>query len=139
MVMTMTKRSVVILLVVSLIATATAPAQPPAGPVQILKAETGDVAASPRHELLVYTAVVGPGEVTPWHIHPSPLVLYVESGVFVLEVEGKPPIIAKTGEAILEPVNVVVRGKNGDTHNPTRVVLFNVAKPGEPLIKPASK
>jgi quercetin dioxygenase-like cupin family protein len=57
----------------------------------------------------------------------------VLEGAFTLELEGRPPVIVKAGEAILEPPNVRMTGFNRAAEN-TGIVIFYVAEPGTPFL-----
>jgi quercetin dioxygenase-like cupin family protein len=108
-------------------------------PAEVLKVTTPDLPKEPTGELRVYHATLGPGEATPWHTHPAPVVVYVVRGTLVLEVQGKPPAEARAGQAILEPTNVALRARNGDKRRPVEAVIFQAAGPGQPFFQPAQK
>ncbi len=108
-------------------------------PVEVLKATTTDLPKGPEGELRVYRATLAPGEVSPWHTHPAPVVVYVIRGTLVLEVQGKPSVQARAGKALLEPVNTTLRARNQDKRRPAEVVVFQVAAPDQPFFQPAQK
>ena len=115
--------------------TTAAAAQTPATakPEEILKEVVAGMARGERQEVRVYTATLKPGDRTPFHTHRFPVAAYVREGAFTLELEGRPPVIVKAGEAILEPPNVRMTGFNRAAEN-TRIVIFYVAEPGTPFL-----
>jgi quercetin dioxygenase-like cupin family protein len=59
--------------------------------------------------------------------------VYVLEGAFTLELEGKPPLTVKAGEALVEPPNVAMTGYNR-TGGDTRVVIFYVSAVDTPFL-----
>ena len=90
-----------------------------------------------RQEVRVLTATLKPGEKTPFHTHRFPVTVYVLEGAFTLEMEGRAPVTAKAGEAIVEPPQVKMTGYNRSSTEPMRVVLFHVSDPDTPFLDPA--
>ena len=93
-------------------ATTTAAAQAPATAKaeEILKEVVAGMPRGEQQEVRVFTATLKPGDRTPFHTHRFPVAAYVLEGAFTLELEGRPPVIVKAGEAILEPPNVRMTG-----------------------------
>ena len=118
-----------------LAATTTAAAQAPATakPEEILREVVAGMPRGEQQEVRVFTATLKPGGRTPFHTHRFPVAAYVLEGAFTLELEGRPPVIVKAGEAILEPPNVRMTGFNRAAEN-TRIVIFYVAEPGTPFL-----
>jgi len=116
-------------------ATTTAAAQAPATAKaeEILKEVVAGMPRGEQQEVRVFTATLKPGDRTPFHTHRFPVAAYVLEGAFTLELEGRPPLIVKAGEAILEPPNVRMTGFNRAAEN-TRIVIFYVAEPGTPFL-----
>jgi quercetin dioxygenase-like cupin family protein len=112
-------------------ALAQAPAH--AKPDELLKEVVGGMPRGERQEVRIYTATLKPGDTTPFHTHRFPVAAYVVEGAFTLEMEGRPPVVVKAGEAILEPPNVRMTGFNRASEN-TRIVIFYVADPGTPFL-----
>lgn len=56
----------------------------------------------------VMRATFAPGQAMPRHLHPVPVVCYVESGVFLAKIGDAPEARYKAGQATIEPANVVV-------------------------------
>lgn len=115
--------------------TTTAAAQAPATAKaeELLKEVVAGMPRGERQEVRVFTATLKPGDRTPFHTHRFPVAAYVLEGAFTLELEGRPPVIVKAGEAILEPPNVRMTGFNRAAEN-TRIVIFYVAEPGTPFL-----
>jgi quercetin dioxygenase-like cupin family protein len=89
-----------------------------------------------RQEVRVLTANFQPGDKTLFHTHPFPVTVYVLEGTFTLEMEGREPVTAKAGQALIMPPHVKMTGYNRST-DPLRLMLFNVSDPGTPYLNPA--
>ncbi len=95
------------------------------------------VKGMPRDEqqsVRIMTATFQPGDQTVRHTHRFPVAVYVLEGTFTLELEGRPPIAIKAGEALVEPPDTEMVGSNRSTNEPARVVIFYVATPGMPFL-----
>ncbi|WP_187435590.1 cupin domain-containing protein [Bradyrhizobium hipponense] len=90
-----------------------------------------------KQSVRVMTASFKPGDKTPYHSHRFPVTVYVLEGAFTLELEGKPPLTVKAGEALVEPPNVAMTGYNR-TNGETRVVVFYVSAVDTPFLDPLS-
>ena len=86
-------------------------------------------------ELRVFTAILNPGDRTPFHTHRFPVTVYVLEGAFTLEMEGRAPVTIKAGEAMVEPANVRMTGYNR-TVDPLRLVIVYVSDPDAPFLDP---
>ena len=109
------------------------PAKPPP---PLLKEIVEGMPKGEKQEVQVIVATLKPGEATPFHTHPYPVTVYILEGTFTLEIEGRAPITAKAGQAILEPPQVKMTGYNRGTE-PMRVVIFYVSDPDTPFLEPA--
>jgi len=89
-----------------------------------------------RQEVRVLTATLNPGDKTPFHTHRFPVTAYVLEGAFTLEIEGRPPVVIKAGEAVVEPPNVKMTGYNRATA-PLKIMIFYVSDPDTPFLDPA--
>jgi len=89
-----------------------------------------------KQEVRVIVATLKPGEATPFHTHRFPVTVYILEGTFTLEMEGRAPVTAKAGQAIVEPPQVKMTGYNRGTE-PMRVVIFYVSDPDTPFLEPA--
>ncbi|MCK1287156.1 cupin domain-containing protein [Bradyrhizobium sp. 44] len=90
-----------------------------------------------KQSVRVMTASFKPGDKTVHHTHRFPVTVYVLEGAFTLELEGKPPLTVKAGEAMVEPPNVAMTGYNRTTGE-TRVVIFYVSAVDTPFLDPLS-
>jgi quercetin dioxygenase-like cupin family protein len=89
-----------------------------------------------RQEVRVLTATIKPGDKTPFHTHRFPVTVYMLEGAFTLEMEGKPPVTIKAGQAMVEPPNVKMTGHNRSATDPIRLVIFYVSDPETPFFDP---
>jgi len=87
-----------------------------------------------QQEVTILTATLKPGDKTPFHTHRFPVATYVLEGAFTLEMEGRPPVTIKAGEAMVEPPKVAMTGYNRSATDPVKVVIFYVADPGTPFL-----
>ena len=91
----------------------------------------------PRDEkqtVRVMTATFKPGDKTVYHTHRFPVTVYVLQGAFTLELDGRPPITVKAGEALVEPPRVAMTGYNRSATEPTKVVIFYVSVNDTPFL-----
>ncbi|WP_207485761.1 cupin domain-containing protein [Arenibaculum pallidiluteum] len=100
-----------------------------------LKEVSKDFPTGGALEARVMTATLEPGTTSPWHTHSAPVAVYVVDGTFTLEMEDR-TVSLKSGQAMLEPVNVKMRAANRDT-TPVRVVIFQVSPPEDPFLVPS--
>lgn len=112
------------------------PAKPPP---PILKEIVHGMPKGEKQEVRVILATLKPGEATPFHTHRFPVTVYVLEGTFTLEMEGRPPLMVKAGQAIVEPPQVRMTGYNRSTTEPMRVVIFYVSDPDTPFLEPAHR
>jgi quercetin dioxygenase-like cupin family protein len=69
-----------------------------------------------------------PGQITGRHMHPLPVVGYVESGAFIVQVEGQPQRRYTAGEAIYEPANTIIeRYDNESSTEPAVLIAYDLA------------
>ena len=59
---------------------------------------------------------------------------YVLEGSMLLEVEGKPPVTMKQGEASHLPPKEVHDVKNASTTTPMKALIFQIPDKGQPLV-----
>jgi quercetin dioxygenase-like cupin family protein len=86
-----------------------------------------------RQTIRVMTASFKPGDRTVHHTHRFPVTVYVLEGAFTLELEGRPPLTVKAGEAMVEPPNVAMIGYNRSSET-TKVVIFYVSANDTPFL-----
>ena len=107
------------------------PARPPA---PVLREIVQGMPVGEKQEVRVIVATLKPGEATPFHRHRFPVTVYVLEGTFTLEMEGRAPVTAKAGQALVEPPQVKMTGYNrGD--GPMQVVIFYVSDPDTPFLE----
>jgi quercetin dioxygenase-like cupin family protein len=108
-----------------------------AAPKLLLKDVVAGMPKLDQQEIKVLAGTLPPGGTTPFHTHQYPVTAYVQEGTFTLELEGRPPLVKKAGEAFTEPPNVKMTGYNRSATEPLKVVIFYVSGPGEPFLHPA--
>ncbi len=91
-----------------------------------------------RQDIRVMTATFAPGDRTPFHTHRHPVTVYVLEGAFTLELDGRPPVVVRAGQAMVEPPNVKMTGYNRSATEPLRVVIFYVSEPDTPFLDPVA-
>jgi quercetin dioxygenase-like cupin family protein len=82
----------------------------------------------------VMTATFKPGDKTVYHTHRFPVTVYVLEGAFTLELDGRPPLTVKAGEALVEPPKVAMTGYNRSVTETTKVVIFYVSANDTPFL-----
>ena len=87
-----------------------------------------------EQEVRVMTASFKPGDKTVFHTHRSPVTVYILEGAFTLELDGKPPVVVKAGEAFVEPPNVRMTGHNRSATEQLKLVIFYVSDPETPFL-----
>jgi quercetin dioxygenase-like cupin family protein len=107
-----------------------------ARPNLILKDVVTGMPNGSEQEIKVLTASFRPGDKTVFHTHRHPVTVYILEGAFTLELEGRPPVTVRAGEAFVEPPNVRMTGFNKSTTDPLRVVIFYVSDPQGPFLDP---
>ena len=105
-----------------------------AKPNLVLQEGVAGMPKGDKQEVRVLTATFKPGDQTVYHTHRFPVTVYVLEGTFTLELDGRPPIAVKAGEALVEPPRVPMTGYNRSATETTKVVIFYVADPGTPFI-----
>jgi quercetin dioxygenase-like cupin family protein len=122
------------LALVVLTAPLTSVAQAPGPPPPLLREIVEGMPKGDKQEVRVIVAALKPGEATPFHTHRFPVTVYVLEGTFTLEMEGRPPVTAKAGQAIVEAPQVKMTGYNRSSIEPMRVVIFYVSDTGTPFL-----
>jgi len=67
------------------------------------------------------------------HKHPGEEIIYVLEGLLEYQVEGKPPVTLKAGEALFIPAGTVHAAKNVGQGNAVELATYIVEK-GKPLV-----
>ena len=80
----------------------------------------------------------GPGEASPAHSHPCPVIAYVAQGEIRSQVEGQPEAVYKTGESFYEaPNGIHAVSANASQTKPAKLIAFFVCDHTAPLSSPA--
>jgi quercetin dioxygenase-like cupin family protein len=108
------------------------PARPPA---PLLAEIVQGMPKGEKQEVRVISATLKPGEMTPFHTHRFPVTVYILEGTFTLEMEGRAPVTAKAGQAIVEPSQVRMTGYNRSSTEALQVVIFYVSDPDTPFLE----
>jgi quercetin dioxygenase-like cupin family protein len=87
-------------------------------------------------EDIVYIAELAPGAAAGKHSHPGSELFYVLEGSMILEVEGKPSVTMKQGEASHLPPKQVHDVKNASATAPMKALIFQIPEKGQPLVTP---
>ena len=130
--------SMMLIAAVFLFSTSPVPAQDIslARPILLLKEAVDGMPKGDRQEIKVLTAIIKPGGKTVFHTHRFPVTVYILEGAFTLEMDGRPTVTVKVGEAMVEPPNVKMTGYNKSTTQPMRVVIFYVSDLNSPFLDP---
>ncbi len=104
-----------------------------ARPDLIVKEVVAGMPKGDRQEIKVLTAVLKPGDKTPFHTHRHPVTAYILEGAFTLEMDGRAPVTVKAGQSIVEPPNVKMTGYNRAAE-PVKIVIFYVSDPDGPFL-----
>ena len=88
----------------------------------------------------VVEVTYGPGEASPPHSHPCPVIAYVAEGEIRSQVEGQPETVYKTGDTFYEaPNGVHAVSANASQTKPAKLVAFFVCDHAAPLSAPAER
>ncbi|GFM66731.1 hypothetical protein PSCICJ_28490 [Pseudomonas cichorii] len=83
-------------------------------------------------ELSILKISIPANSTLKWHQHPVPNAAYVLSGELTVEAkEGGKSIRIKAGDTLAEMVDIIHRGKTGNT--PVELVVFYAGAAGTPL------
>ena len=66
-----------------------------------------------------------PGMVTPLHLHPVPVITYVEKGSFLFQIEGQPVHHYKAGDSVYEPANVRILHYDNESRTEPAILIAN--------------
>jgi len=123
-----------LLAVIALLASVATAQGPPGPPAPVLREVVQGMPTGDTQEIRVIVATLKPGEMTPFHTHRFPVTVYVLAGTFTLEIEGRAPIAAVAGQAIVEPPRTKMTGYNRSGTETMRVAIFYVSDPGTPFL-----
>jgi DNA-binding winged helix-turn-helix (wHTH) protein/quercetin dioxygenase-like cupin family protein len=80
-------------------------------------------------EITASTFVLWPGQMTRWHVHPAPLVIYVIEGTLTIDYGSKGIRRYESGEALVEAIDWPHKANNF-THQPVRLLILSVGTKG---------
>jgi quercetin dioxygenase-like cupin family protein len=89
--------------------------------------------SAPGREVVQVRVDFDPGYASPRHTHPGEEIVYVIEGSLEYEVEGKPPVTLKAGDALFIPAKAIHAAKNVGSGNGAELATYVVEK-GKPLI-----
>jgi quercetin dioxygenase-like cupin family protein len=89
--------------------------------------------SAPGREVIQVRVDFDPGYVSPRHTHPGEEIIYVLEGTLEYQVEDKPPMTVKPGDALFVPAGTVHAAKNVGSGNGAELATYVVEK-GKPLI-----
>lgn len=92
-----------------------------------------------QQQISLLTATLLPGAKTVFHTHRFPVTVFILSGAFTLEMEGREPVTISAGQSMVEPANVRMTGYNRSATEPMNVVIFYVSEPGMPFLDPVDQ
>ena len=87
-------------------------------------------------EAQIVRVEVPPGAATQRHLHRGHVFVYVEKGAIELALEGAEPQTVSAGEAIHEPPDTPMVGRNASSEEGATIVIFQVGPEGEPMTVP---
>lgn len=103
-------------------------------PTPVLTEINSSIPHLEKHEIRVFKGVVKPGDVSIWHTHHSPPIVYIVSGTFRLEMDGREAVVLHAGQSMAEPVGVVMRAVNPSKTEDAELVIVQVADPSKPFL-----
>lgn len=91
---------------------------------------------TPGREVVQVRVDFGPGVVAPRHSHPGVEVAYVLEGTIEYQIDGKPPVVLKTGDALFIPTGAIHTARNIGSSKASELATYIVEK-GKPAFVPA--
>ena len=87
----------------------------------------------PGREVIQVRVDFAPGAAFGEHSHPGAEIAYVLEGTLEYQLEGKPPVTLKAGEALFIPAGTIHAAKNVGSGNAAELATYIVEK-GKPLV-----
>ncbi len=84
-------------------------------------------------EAILVQRILPPGGESGKHTQSGTEIVYIQEGSVVLEVQGKPPVTLKAGEAFHTTAGEVHNVKNASASVPARALAFYIARKGAAL------
>ncbi len=92
-----------------------------------------ELKSAPGWEAILVERVLPPGVESGKHTQSGNEIVYVEEGSVTVEVQGKPAVTLKPGEAFTTAAGEVHNVKNASASAPAKALAFYVAKKGARL------
>ena len=92
-----------------------------------------ELKAAPGWEAILVQRILPPGAESGKHTQSGNEIVYIQEGSVILEVQGKPALTLKAGEAFSTVAGEVHNVKNASTSAPAKALAFYVAKKGARL------
>jgi quercetin dioxygenase-like cupin family protein len=92
-----------------------------------------ELKGAPGWEAILVQRILPPGAESGKHTQSGNEIVYIQEGSVVLEVQGKPAVTLKTGEAFTTVADEVHNVKNASSSAPAEALAFYVAKKGARL------
>lgn len=89
----------------------------------------------PGREVIQVLVEFAPGVSAPRHSHPGEEIAYVIEGVFLYELDGRPPVTLRPGDALFIPAGTPHAVKNIGGGRAVELATYIVEK-GKPLLIP---
>jgi len=87
----------------------------------------------PGREVIQVRVDFAPGVAFPRHSHPGAEIAYVLEGTLEYQLDGKPPVTLKAGEALFIPADAIHTAQNVGSGNAAELATYLVEK-GKPLL-----
>jgi len=88
----------------------------------------------PGREVVQVRVEFDPGSAFPRHRHPGEEIIYILEGELEYQIEGKPAVIYKAGEALMVPSGAIHSVKNVGSDKAAELATYVVEK-GKPLLE----
>lgn len=92
-----------------------------------------ELTSAPGMEAILVLRELPPGGESGRHTQSGQEIVYIQEGSVTLEVQGKPPVTLKAGEAFRTTAGEVHNVKNANADAPGRALAFYIAKKGTTL------
>ena len=87
----------------------------------------------PGHEVVQARVDLGPTTPLVKHTHPGEEIIYVLDGAWEYTLDGKPPVLLKSGGVLFIPAGVIHSARNVGTDRGVELATYIVEK-GKPLV-----
>jgi quercetin dioxygenase-like cupin family protein len=89
--------------------------------------------SAPGREVIQVIVELAPGTTAPRHSHPGEEVIYVLEGAWEYTLDGKPPVVLKTGDVLFIPAGTIHTARNVGRGKGSELATYIVEK-GKPLL-----